>query len=571
MTALIGDFEIGTQPLWPSPAISIADVFDLPSWERPTADRPYVAPVGVETFSGSPVFTGGGTFTGAPGFNGDPLTSSMWTPGAGGPDGGTITVDATAVAIYAQRTRFWRVEVYDVTGARVAYVPYIISGKLSRRLDQASTLEFKVAIDSEGAADLVRPNYVVLRDRWGFVVDTFQIQRRRPQGAGVGSYVELVCQGRISQLGDEVVLQYQGETVGITVGEHVAALLGLQAKVAAITLGTIDSDIAYIAMPFYAQDTSIHAALLLLQSAMPREQRGRFYVDARGRFQWRLEPGDVTEQVITRGRNVTGIQAETDYGTLVNRIYMYGEGQDFTGRLRLTDAGEAEEYIDDAASIAAHGLSPAIKVDRRIRHPETLLRVASRILEEFSTPQVSVQVDLLDLAKADDAPDGWHDVEIGGKYRVVDTALGVDSSIEIVGIEVDFAHPVPVQVDLANQTKELGDLISDLVDALQQPLDVDGDRYPTMGRNYTASEPRSARAGDTRWNTDRGQMHDGEDWQDMGGGDRIWYTATSKAGLPDASTVAETALGRVTSGAQQGMICVVNPAKNGWDAINFFE
>ena len=56
-----------------------------------------------------------------------------------------------------------------------------------------------------------------------------------------------------------------------------------------------------------------------------------------------------------------------------------------------------------------------------------------------------------------------------------------------------------------------------------------------------------------------------------GGGGVIWYTAETKAGLPDASTVAETALGRVTAGDNAGMVCVVNPLKNGWDAINFCE
>jgi len=534
MSALIGDFEIGTQPLWPAAAVSVADWFDLPSWERPTEDNPDGAPVGTETFSGTPGFGGtGGTApsTGTPGFDGDPFPGSTWNAGGGAP-GGTITVVTSGgvvlVPIYAHRTRFWRVEVYDEDGVRVAYVPHIISGKLQRRLDQASTLEFKVAMDSEGASDLVRPNYIVLRDRWGFVVETFQILRRRPIGSGDASYLEIVAQGKIAQLGDEVVIEYSQGVATTTVGEHVAALLDLQAKAAVITLGTIDPEIADIELPFYAADTSIHAALLQLQAVLPKDQRGRFYLDAKGKFQWRLVPGDTTEQVITRGRNVQGITAETDYSLLVNRIYLYGEGQDKADRLRLTDAGEAEDYLEDAASVTTWGLSPAIKVDRRIRYPETLLRMAERILEEFATPQVKVEVDLLDLAKADDI-EGWHDIEIGGKYRVVDTALGVDSSIEIVGIEVDFARPVAVRVELANQTKTLGDLITGLVEALEQPLDVDGDRYKTMGRNYSERDARDPRMGDTRWKSDEDRLeaHDGTDWQPVGGG-----TPSTVAGEP---------------------------------------
>ena len=51
--------------------------------------------------------------------------------------------------------------------------------------------------------------------------------------------------------------------------------------------------------------------------------------------------------------------------------------------------------------------------------------------------------------------------------------------------------------------------------------------------------------------------------------DQIWYTATTKAGLE--SDVPQTSLGRVTAGAELGMVCVRNPDNDGWDAINFFE
>lgn len=586
-TALVGDFPIGVQPLWPPSPVTLADVFDSPSWERPTPETGYTPPEGTaETFEGVPGFgggpDGGGVFTGSPGFTGEAYDGSFWSMGdASDPDdGGTITVvqlDGTVVsmAIRANRLRHWRIEVRDPDGDLLAHVPEWIGGKLRRMLDKASALEFRIEYDAEGADELARPNTVWLRDRWGYVVDTFQIMRRRPVGRGDSSFIDIVCQGAISQLAMEVVIEYAEDDPAATVGQHVAALLALQGRDDALTLGRIDPEIEEIELPFFAYDTTIHAALLQLQIALPRELRGRFYVDARRRLQWRLLPGDTTEQIITRGRNVYAIEAETDYSTLVNRLYMYGEGQDTRDRLKLTALGEEypEEYLDDTESITAYGLAPAIKVDRRIRYPETLLRVAQRILEEFAAPQVVVRVDLLDLAKADDAPAGWRDIEIGGKYRAVDTTLGIDSVVEIVEIETDLARPVPIRVELANQTKTLGDLVSALIDATQQPLDVDGDRYPTMGRNYTSREPREARAGDVRWNADddRGEMHDGDAWQAIASEGAIyWYTATTKAGLPNTD-IPETALGRVTAGDDKGMVCVRNPDNNGWDAINFME
>jgi len=603
MTALVGDFLIGVQPLWPREAISVADWFDRPTWERPTDDNGGDGDISVpDDFSdeGTPGFDGGehdgyedgdigGTFEGGSFVGHEWSSTDGESGGGGGGGGGTLTIvladgSVTSIAIEAHRRLFYRIEVYGQDGDKIATVPQWISAKLIRRLDTASTLTFRVAHDAEGAVHLVRPNSVWLRDRWGFVVDTFQIQRRRPMGRGDSSYYEIVAQGAISQLRGEVVLGYTGDAVGATVQDHVTALMDLQARDDALTLGTIDAEIGETVIPFFAIDTNIHAAILQLQAALPKAVRGRLYVDPKRRLQWRIVAGDTTEQVLTRGRNIYNIEAETDYDALVNRVYMYGEGQDVASRLSLVDAGEDEQYIEDTDSIAAWGLSPAIKVDRRIRYPETLLSVAQRILEDFAAPQVTVKLDLLDLAKADEAPAGWQDIDIGGRYRVVDSTLGIDTTVEIVGIETDLGRPVPVRVDLANQSKTLSDFISEIVDALQQPLDVDGELYDSMGRNYTEVEARAERAGDVRWNPGaggsaggipgggdgdpRGQMHDGTEWQDVGGGAgdadavAVWYVEDTLDALPD--DVEQTALGRVTTGADAGKVYIRDDLNTSW-------
>lgn len=57
----------------------------------------------------------------------------------------------------------------------------------------------------------------------------------------------------------------------------------------------------------------------------------------------------------------------------------------------------------------------------------------------------------------------------------------------------------------------------------------------------------------------------------VGGGWNNFYDATTKAGLTNAANVPEKSFGRVTAGAQKGMVCVPNPDRDGWDALNFFE
>lgn len=586
MSGLVADHLVGTQYPWPLPDVDESAFFDRPSWERPTLDNPYVRPDIPDKFYGEPGilqdFVIPASPNDEPGFIGGLPAGTTWI--SPDPlerdDGGTVLIvtdlGVRSIQIEAARRDFFRIEVYDPDGERLSAVPKWISGTLTRVLDKASTLQFRAAVGAEGAADLVRPNTIWLRDRWGFVIDTFQIQKRRPVGTGDASYFDIEAQGKITQLARELVHTYDGGRV--TVAEHVNALFAMQMNEYPIPIGVIDETVGDTLATFYAQDTNIHAALLQLQFAMPRANRGRFYVDPQGRFQWREAPGDLTESVITREMNVRSISAEINYDDIVNEIWIYGEGNDPETRLKLSDGDTyATDYVQDAASIAAYGLHPALKIDRRVRYVETLEAIALRILEEFAEPPTVVEVELLDVAKADNAPAGIQDIDIGGRYRVVDAALGLDTSIEIVSIETDLSRPVPIRVNLANQTRGLADTFQYLLDATVQPLDVDGDRYPTMGRNYSSSPARAERAGDVRWNDGtgggdpRGQMHDGTDWQDMGGGDQIWYTAATKAELLNDETILETALGRVTGGAQQGMVCIRNPNNDGWDAINFFE
>lgn len=581
-TGLIGTWPPGTEVLFPSAPVGPGDIFDQMPWEQPTEDNPWVEPDTEWEFPGDPGWEGGdppGT-DGDPGWQGGDPPISTWNPGSGGSgDGGTVTTETEdggpwVIDITANRLLFYRIEVHDGDGDFITSVPGWISGKLLLTMDRASELEFTIPYDAEGAADLVRPNIVWLRNRWGFVVDTFVIQKRKPHGNGDASYITVFCTGCISQLGEEIVDEYDGTEAGLTVEDHVTALMDLQAKADWITVGQISSAIAETEVKFYAQDTTIHAALLALQLVLPQSERGRLYVDPQRRLQWRDAVGDQTEQIITRGRNVYAIDAEVDYGRMINRVYMYGEGQDPAYRLTLIDAGEDDEFLDNASSIATYGLRAYRKQDRRIRKPETLLLFAQRILEEFAVPPVTVDVELLDVAKADDAPAGWQDIYIGGLYRVQDSDLGLDTSIEIVSIETDLSHPVPIRVNLTNQVRDLADLFTILIEATQQPLDVDGERYPTMGRNYSAYDPREARKGDTRWNTadDRAEMYDGTEWREMGGGDDLHHTAATKGALPTASGVNVASVGRVDGvTAENGMFCVPNPDRDGWDALNFWE
>jgi hypothetical protein len=561
----------------PRGAVSADDFFDTPWWNRPTADNPY----GGDGGGGDPVLDGPGfngegpdyTTGGSPGFDGIPPIN--WTaPSSGDPyDGGTVTLPPATINITASRTHVYRIEVYDEDNDRLAVVDKWFGGKLFLALDQANSVQFSITADDAAAALMVRPNVIKVRDRWGFLVDTFVIQQTAGRRVGDAVFLDVQCASYIAQLGEEPVVLYEGEDVdgeGLTVAQHIAGLLALQIRPYTITLGDLDDAIGAETFVFHAQDTTVLNALRQLQSVLAKDLAGHFYVDANRRLVWTLVMDDKKERYLGLGANLQGLRYKTDWTQLVNRIYLYGEGQDEATRLRLTDAGEAEEYMEDASSVSTYGLNPKVKIDRRVRKPETLVRIANRVLEEFGEPRIVVEVDAIDLAKSDEYSH-FEDIYIGSQYRVVDTAQGVDTTVDVVAMEIDMGNPMPVRLELTNQERRLGDLFGDMLDALTQPLDVDGERYPTMGRNYSTEAERLARAGDVRWSgvDDRGEMHDGTDWQELAGTGIPIYFATSKAGLE--SGVEAHALGFITAGTAAAAWYERNADNDGWVGRTIWE
>lgn len=536
-TAVTGKYSkwaYGTQPPMPRGAVSIEDFFDTRWWDRPTIYNPTGGGGGgaEETDEGAPGFDGtgqDGLGTFGPGWTGiggggqwsDNDDYALAGNGEDGQSGGVIVLPPASVAIEASRLHVYRIEVYSLAGARLATVTDWVSGKLNVRLDEASTVKIRVPGNSDAAALLARPNRIYVRDRWGFLIDSFRIQFRDRVREGDAIWYDVTGQSEIVRLKTEVVPVYDQPDETTTVREHIEALLALQLDDDPIVLDDIDDAIAEEAFALHLEDTTIFGALLTIQQILPRDLAGHFFLTPNGQLRWYIDFRRGPERVIAIGGQLTGVTDRTNWDDLINRLYLYGNGQDRSTRLTLVDAGEANEYIEDADSVTAYGRLSRIKIDRRIEKAETLLRVANRVVEEFSTPSITVTVNAADLAKSDEYAANYADLMIAAPYRAVDPGLGIDTSIDLVGMKIDLANPLAVRLELNNSERKLGDFTSDLISALTQPLDVNGDRYPTMGRNFSnGTTPDNLRAGDTRWNTgeDQAEMYDGDSWEPMGGG-----------------------------------------------------
>ncbi|PJB49262.1 MAG: hypothetical protein CO103_06175, partial [Chloroflexi bacterium CG_4_9_14_3_um_filter_45_9] len=170
----------------------------------------------------------------------------------------------------------------------------------------------------------------------------------------------------LSQLNDELVIDYDTGSVGKTITQIVTDLLALQVSTNPITVGTIQPTVS---RAIRVQGDTILGALLKLRDTVG----GYVSVDSDHKLNWMNNIGEDKGQQIRYRKNLIGITRTMDFANFGNRLYCYGAGEG-DARIKLSDAeGQVEDYVEDAESQAIYGIIVRQLVDKSITHPDTLL------------------------------------------------------------------------------------------------------------------------------------------------------------------------------------------------------
>lgn len=511
-------------------------------------------------------------------------------------DGDIITLpvnpgeDPVSITVDASRRLFYRIEVTDEAGEKLGQVVNFWDAHYTAVLGEAAALRFTLLADDAAAALLVHPNHIVLRDRYGLVLDRFLPRKRKKRRVGDAKFLDIEAQSLIVALQRQPVISYSATA---TVQEHVAWLLQQQIGALVLGLGGIEEPIASTSVLLEVEACTVLQALNRLRELLPAADRGHMYVTAGNNFRWRKVIGPLGRQLLV-GLNLRGIQYGTNDDDLITRLYMYGEGQDGAHRVRLTDAGEANEYIEQ--NTGTYGIVPFVKIDRRILNPATLLARAQAILSEFSTPRVEVTVDVWDLACAD-VQDGGPDYTVYGSYyvgsqlRAIDADLSIDTTITVAKAEYDLSNPLAVKLDLSNRQRSLADMFKEIYQQIPGPTNVNrdaGNTYENITRIYDGTEidPVTGEAssdeyadllhrlGDLKAELDRLSYRQ-TDITDETEGDALggrWndlvpsFEAATEAALPQ-SDIPQNSIGRVTAGDDAGRMYKRNAANDDWEPV----
>lgn len=358
----------------------------------------------------------------------------------------------------------YQVWIFTAAGVKTAYLENAFGISLTKEANAAPALSFSLPAD-DAKAEYITSAYEV--KVWNTIKSRFEglftLQDVTERWDGAGNVIEASYSGVIIQLVDEENISYDTGATPLTPTAIVTALLALQERTPAITVGTIQPTTTFCVA---VENVNILKALQQCIGYLG----GYIEVDEDRALNWYNEPSGNPTREIRYQKNMKGVTRKRDFTSITNKLYAYGYGET-EAQVTLLDAGEANEYIEDATSQTAYGVHPRRITDKRITHPSTLLRWAQKVLAAYKDPVYSYTVDAVNLAVHPDHTFDLENLEVGQIVRVVNsdlidplTGLGLNVNVKIVKVTTNLSRPEEISLELANATKSLADLIATSAD-----------------------------------------------------------------------------------------------------------
>ena len=353
----------------------------------------------------------------------------------------------------------YRIDLFNSSDERVAILQdeILTSCDLDSSTSAAPTLTLSMPL-SEDKSSYISPLYYAKiwnTQSAAYEFSVFELLDPDIVDSNDKLYIKAKYQGILTRLSEEHIDTYDTTSSGAAFNTVITALLAFQVNTPPITVGTIEpTDTIAIA----AESSDIYSVL----NSIKKAYGGWFEVDNSYALNWYEDNTGDPMREVRRSKNLKAINYTSLYSRVVNRVYAYGKGES-DARLNLTDAGEAEEYIDDAASQAIYGVRARKYIDKSITHPSTLLAYAQRILAEYKTPPYQYSVDVVNLAEVDDYDYTLESLGLDTRVRVVDDLLSVDVDTSIVSMSVNLLAPEEISIELSTVKNDLSDLFGGII------------------------------------------------------------------------------------------------------------
>jgi phage minor structural protein len=172
-----------------------------------------------------------------------------------------------------------------------------------------------------------------------------------------------------------------------------------------------------------------------------------------------VKPSTEPSCIIREAHNRDGIEKE-EPNEIVNRIYPLGYGEG-VNQLGIEEVNSGIPYVEDAESIAKHGLQEYTWIDRRFESADELKANALSLLKQWANP-----IPMYRISAADVSPISGEEIDrlkCGKIARVYDSDLGV-FDLRIMSERKDDAggNPGAIDTELGSLTEDIATVQADL-------------------------------------------------------------------------------------------------------------
>ena len=359
------------------------------------------------------------------------------------------------------RTVEYQLELRNSTNGLVSILRNFDNPEWTEEVNRPDSLTFTYPAEDDDAQYLDQPYQIWLRDSvTGTLLQRFKIIRSTLNGVFPDT-IDVFCQDFLIQLTQEWITTYQKTvTDAYTFRQILQGYLDWQVNSNKVAIGSMSGGLATRQTNTWATNKSVLNAIETIHETVG----GYYHCNAHRRLDWKTRLYPNAGQQFRRRKNMLGITHIKRHEEIVNRLYAYGHGSARATRLNLIDAGEANEYIDDAASIAALGGAAGGGIrcgywqDGSIENAAELLAKTQTILDDKSSVRVDYTIDVIDLSQSALKELAYERIYLGSPRRIIDEVLGISTLQNVVKIVRSLKNPLQVQVVLANIPRNLSSL-----------------------------------------------------------------------------------------------------------------
>ena len=389
------------------------------------------------------------------------LARDLWAEGLWG--GG----DAEPTDVVDFATREYELLLYDKNDVLLSFLPNFSNPFWTTEVNRPDILSFDYPSRDNNAARFVQPNQIWLRDRanGNLLLQRFRIMTPTLE-APDPDIIHVECLDWMSLLAEERITSFIRSTSdAATFADVIDGYLAFQANTIHIHRGVMSAAIKNRQTNTWATNKTILDAIETIHETVG----GHYHVDAYRRLTWKERLGPSKGQQFRVGKNIQNLtRVGPDFTEVINRLYAYGNGSNRDTRLNLIDAGEPNEYVDDAASIASFNIKSGLWRDSEIEDAAELLAAAEFVLEQRKDPRVSYSVGVVDLTFDTNIGRNFEAIELGSVWWVIDEQVSIQTQQIVVKIVRNLRVPTDVRLEITNIPRDLSSLFKKLFRGLEE-------------------------------------------------------------------------------------------------------